>query len=73
VKNFFNILSTISGILLVVSVLIQNRGQNLGVSFGGDSSYFRSRRGAELVVFNASIILAVVFVLTVILGILVKK
>ena len=72
-KNFFNILSTISGILLVVSVLIQNRGQNLGVSFGGDSSYFRSRRGAELVVFNASIILAVVFVLTVILGILVKK
>jgi len=73
VKNLFNIISTISGILLIISVLIQDRGQSLGASFGGDSSFHRSKRGAELVVFNATIVLAVIFVLTIILGLFIKK
>lgn len=72
-KNLFNILSISSGALLVFAVLIQERGQSLGASFGGDSTFYRSRRGAELVIFNASIVLAVIFVLTIILGLLVKK
>ena len=72
-KNLFNIISTISGILLIISVLIQDRGQSLGASFGGDSSFHRSKRGAELVVFNATIVLAVIFVLTIILGLFIKK
>jgi protein translocase SecG subunit len=73
VKNLFNILSTISGVLLIFAVLIQNRGQSLGASFGGDSSFHRSKRGAELVVFNATIVLAVIFVLTIVLGLFIKK
>jgi protein translocase SecG subunit len=72
-KNLFNILTVVSGLLLIVTVLIQSRGQSLGASFGGDSSYYRSKRGAELIVFNATIVLAVVFVLSVVLSILAKK
>ena len=72
-KNLFNIISAVSGILLVLAVLIQDRGQSLGASFGGDSSFHRSKRGAELVVFNATIVLAVLFVLSVVLSILAKK
>jgi protein translocase SecG subunit len=73
VKNLFNILTVVSGLLMIVTVLIQSRGQSLGASFGGDSSYYRSKRGAELIVFNATIVLAVVFVLSVVLSILAKK
>jgi protein translocase SecG subunit len=73
VKNIFNIISLISGILMIVSVLIQERGQSLGASFGGDSGFYRSKRGAELVIFNATIVFAVIFVLSIILSILVKK
>lgn len=71
--NFFNIVTVISSALLVLCILIQTRGQSLGATFGGETSYYRSRRGAEAVIFNATIVLAVVFVLSVILSLLAKK
>jgi protein translocase SecG subunit len=72
-RSLFNALTLISGALMVLFILIQSRGQSLGATFGGDTSYYRSRRGAEAVIFNATIILAVVFVLSIILSILSKK
>jgi protein translocase SecG subunit len=72
-RNLFNIITTISGILMVISILIQSRGQSLGATFGGETSFYRSRRGAEAVIFNATIVLAVIFVLSVALSILSKK
>lgn len=71
-KNLFNILTVVSATLMILTVLVQNRGQSLGASFGGDSSFYRSKRGAERIVFNATIVFAVVFVLSVILSILSK-
>lgn len=72
-RNLLNILTVSSGALMILMILLQNRGQSLGASFGGDSSFYRSKRGAEKVVFNATIVLAVVFVLSVILSLLAKK
>ncbi|MBW4062165.1 preprotein translocase subunit SecG [Candidatus Saccharibacteria bacterium] len=72
-RNLFNIITVISAVLMVLSILIQNRGQSLGVSFGGDSSYYRSKRGAEAIIFNATIIFAVVFVLSCVLSVIAKK
>jgi len=72
-KNLFNAITVVSASLMILFILIQTRGQSLGAAFGGDTSYYRSRRGAEAVIFNATIILGVVFVLSVILSILSKK
>ena len=72
-RNLFNIITVVSAMLMILFILIQSRGQSLGAAFGGDTSYYRSRRGAEAVIFNATIVLAVVFVLSVILSILAKK
>ncbi len=72
-KTLFNILTVISGALVVIFVLVQNRGQSLGASFGGDSGFYRSKRGAEKVLFNATIVFAVIFVLSIILSILSKS
>ncbi|HSX01539.1 MAG TPA: preprotein translocase subunit SecG [Candidatus Saccharimonas sp.] len=72
-KNLFNILAVICAWLMVLSILIQNRGQSLGASFGGDSGYYRSRRGVDRIIFNATIVLGVMFVLSVILSTLAKK
>jgi len=58
---------------MVLFILIQSRGQSLGALSGGDTNFYRSRRGAEAVIFNATIVFAVVFVMSVILSILVKK
>lgn len=73
-KNLFNLISVIAAVLMVVTILLQTRGQSLGASFGGDSSnFYRSKRGAERIIYNGTIILAIIFVLSVILSILAKR
>ncbi len=73
-KSLFNVLTVVSAVLMILTVLIQQRGQSLGASFGGgDSNFYRSKRGAEAVIFNATIVLAVIFVLSVVLSIMSKK
>ncbi len=59
-------------ILLVTAILLQQRGSSLGGAFGGDnfSSAFHKRRGAELFLFKFSIGIAVLFVLSAFLNIL---
>jgi protein translocase SecG subunit len=59
-------------ILLVVAVLLQQRGSSLGGAFGGDnfSSAFHKRRGPELFLFKFSIGIAILFVLTALLNVL---
>lgn len=54
-------------LLLVAGILLQQRGSSLGGAFGGDnfSSGFHKRRGGELFLFRATILLAVLFVLSV--------
>lgn len=72
-RSLFNILTVISAVMTTLFILIQSRGQSLGATFGGDTNFYRSKRGAEAVIFNATIVFAVVFVLSVILSILSKK
>jgi preprotein translocase subunit SecG len=73
VKLLFNWITIITGWLVILLVLVQSQGSSLGISFGGESNYYRSKRGAERVIFNATIIFAVIFVLSVILSLLAKK
>lgn len=57
---------------MVVMILLQQQGSGLGGAFGGSSTSFRSKRGAEKMVFNLTIVTATIFVLTLILGLLSK-
>lgn len=52
-------------ILLIVGIVLQQRGATLGGAFGGDNfaSTFYKRRGAEKFLFNATITVAVLLVL----------
>ncbi len=53
------------GILLIVGIVLQQRGSTLGGAFGGDNfaSTFYKRRGAEKFLFNATIGIAIMLVL----------
>ena len=59
-------------ILLVASILLQQRGSSLGGAFGGDnfSATFNKRRGAELFIFKATAVLATLFVLSALLNVI---
>jgi len=54
----------ILSILLVVGIVLQQRGATLGGAFGGDNfaSTFYKRRGAEKFLFQATIVIAVLLV-----------
>ena len=56
-----SIIQLVSAILLIISVLLQNRGTGLGAAFGGEGNVYRTKRGLESVLFKATIVLAVIF------------
>ncbi len=60
----------ILSILLIAGVVLQQRGASLGGAFGGDnfSSTFYKRRGAEKFLFNATIVIAGLFIAVAILN-----
>ena len=58
-------IQVILSVLLVGAVMLQQRGAGLGGAFGDQSQEsFYKRRGAELFLFRATIVMAVLFVAT---------
>lgn len=58
------------GVLLILVIIIQQKGSGLGTSFGGDMSFYRTKRGAEKLLFYATIVLALSFILFSLIGLL---
>lgn len=71
-RVLFQIIVVVSAVALTIVVLLQNQGSGLGLAFGGESNFYRSKRGAERALFIATIVLGVIFVGSVI-GLLVVK
>lgn len=63
-------INLISGILMIVCILLQQRGASLGAGFGSSGELYTTRRGLDKSLFEATIILAVVFVLSILAGLL---
>lgn len=59
--------TVISGILMMILVMLQQRGASLGAGFGASGELFTTRRGVEKSVFNATIFFAIIFVASIIL------
>ncbi|MBI4038421.1 preprotein translocase subunit SecG [Candidatus Daviesbacteria bacterium] len=60
----------ILGILLVLVIIIQQKGSGLGSAFGGDLGFYRTKRGAEKLLFYATIVLSVAFILSSVIGLI---
>lgn len=50
------------GILLIISILLQSRGGGLSSVFGGTSTVFQVKRGAEKFIFRSTIFLGIIFI-----------
>lgn len=62
----------IVSVLLILAILVQNRSSGLSSTFGGSGTIQVKKRGAEKVIFNATIVLAVLFVLSSILALFLR-
>jgi preprotein translocase subunit SecG len=63
VETSLRIAEFILAVSLVALILMQSRGTSLGSVFGQEGSVFHTRRGAERVLFNVSIGVAVAFLI----------
>jgi preprotein translocase subunit SecG len=52
-----------SAVLLMIAILLQNRGAGLGGVFGGTGGVYLTKRGLEKKLFIATIALALIFIL----------
>lgn len=57
-----------SALLMVVAILLQQRGASLGAGFGSSGELFTTRRGFDKNLFDVTIIFAVIFVLSILAG-----
>ncbi len=62
---FCNNVTLVSAILLVLLILLQQRGASLGAGMGGSGELYTERRGLEKSIFNVTIVVAVIFVLSI--------
>lgn len=60
--SFLQIVQTVLALLLLLSILIQNRGAGLGSTWGGSGEFYVTRRGMEKLLFRATIIIAFAFI-----------
>lgn len=60
-----------SGVLMIVSILLQQRGATLGAGFGSSGELYTARRGVDKNLFEVTIVFAVIFVLSILAGLLI--
>lgn len=69
-KPTVSLIQIILGVLLIIVVLLQQKGSGMGTTFGGDLGFYRTKRGAERLLFYATIVLSVVFIISSLVGLL---
>jgi preprotein translocase subunit SecG len=71
IDTLIQITTVTSSVLMVLCILLQQRGASLGAGFGSSGELFTTRRGTDKSLYEATIILAVVFVGSLLAGLLI--
>ena len=59
--QIISIAQFVLAVALTVSILLQARGSGLGASFGGEGNVYRTKRGVEKRLFQATVVFAILF------------
>lgn len=68
--GILQITGLVSAILMILCILLQQRGASLGAGFGSTGELYTTRRGIDKSLFEATIVLAVVFVMSILVGLI---
>jgi preprotein translocase subunit SecG len=70
IDTILQIVTLGSAVLMIIAILLQQRGASLGAGFGSSGELYTTRRGLDKNLFEVSVVLAVVFVLSILAGLL---
>lgn len=73
IDTILQIVTVGSGVLMMIAILLQQRGATLGAGFGSSGELYTTRRGVDKNLFEATIVLAVIFVLSILAGLLIPS
>lgn len=73
INAILQIITIGSAILMILAILLQQRGATLGAGFGSSGELYTTRRGVDKNLFEATIVLAVIFVLSILAGLLIPS
>lgn len=59
--DLVTLIQIVLAVLLTALILLQQRGAAMGTAFGGGGEFYGTKRGAEKVLFLATVIVAVLF------------
>lgn len=68
INGILQIVSVGSALLMIIAILLQQRGASLGAGFGGSSELYTTRRGLDKNLFEVTIFLAIIFILSILVG-----
>ena len=71
-NNFWLIAQAVLSVFIITVVLLQTQGGGIGPAFGGGSGNYHTKRGLEKVLFNATIVLIVLFAIAYIASLVTK-
>jgi preprotein translocase subunit SecG len=60
-ENYLNVAQILVSVMLIIVVLLQAKGSGFGAGLGGTTSSFRTRRGLEKTLFQATVGLTILF------------
>ena len=69
-QTIISIVTITSAVLMVIAILLQARGASLGAGFGSSGELFTTRRGTDKSLYETTIVLAVVFVGSLLAGLI---
>ncbi|MEK7623937.1 MAG: preprotein translocase subunit SecG [Patescibacteria group bacterium] len=61
IQKLFAIVQPLLAVLLIIVVLLQQKGAGLGAAFGGSSNIYSTKRGIDKILFQTTIILSILF------------
>lgn len=70
INSILQITTVTSAILMILAILLQQRGASLGAGFGSSGELFTTRRGIDKNLYEVTIVLAVIFVLSILAGLI---
>ena len=73
ITTILQIITIASSFLMLIAILLQQRGATLGAGFGASGELYTTRRGVDKNLFEVTIILAVIFVLSILAGLLIPS
>ncbi|RWZ78159.1 MAG: preprotein translocase subunit SecG [Candidatus Microsaccharimonas sossegonensis] len=70
IDTILQIITIASAVLMIASILLQQRGATLGAGFGSSGELYTTRRGIDRNLFEVSVVFAAIFVLAIVVGLL---